>query len=249
MGTPEPPSWDPLGWAPRTSRISLILQPPLPMRDPHWLAGTTSRRVTGGRLAAVLLVMELLMSCEEEEVLRAQPCRNGTRWGRAWRRHREVTLAPAARAKVTSGLSQSRFPGLPQQHRKNTDVFLGRQQPNSAVSMEMGLGTAPRLGSHLSQAGSSAARDTRDWGEHGASRCTRDQGSSSGKNNPGADYSGHVLAGGGEAQGQGSTDLLKAKLQLQGRCPERCRAVQPLEDSSSLHSAQTAPSSLSFQPL
>lgn len=43
------------------------------MRDPHWLAGTTSRRVTGGRLAAVLLVMELLMSCEEEEVLRASP--------------------------------------------------------------------------------------------------------------------------------------------------------------------------------
>lgn len=169
MGTPEPPSWDPLGWAPRTSRISLILQPPLPMRDPHWLAGTTSRRVTGGRLAAVLLVMELLMSCEEEEVLRAQPCRNGTRWGRAWHRHREVTLAPAARAKVTSGLSQSHFPGLPQQHRKNTDIFLGRQQPNSAVSMEMGLGTASKLGSHLSQAGSSAGRDTRDWGELGDS--------------------------------------------------------------------------------
>ena len=31
-----------------TSRISLIFDPPLPMRDPHWLAGTTSRRVTGG---------------------------------------------------------------------------------------------------------------------------------------------------------------------------------------------------------
>lgn len=40
------------------------------MREPHWLAGTTSRRVTGGRLAAVLLVMELLMSCEEEEEFR-----------------------------------------------------------------------------------------------------------------------------------------------------------------------------------
>lgn len=80
-------------------------------------------------------------------------------------------------------------------------------------------------------------------GQHGASRCTRDQGSSSGKNNPGADYSGHVLAGGGEAQGQGSTDLLKEKLQLQGRCPERCRAVQ---DSSSLHSAQTASSPAAF---
>ena len=31
-----------------TSRISLIFDPPLPMRDPHWLAGTTNRRVTGG---------------------------------------------------------------------------------------------------------------------------------------------------------------------------------------------------------
>lgn len=126
LGTPERPLvGPPLCWAPHTSRISLILQPPLPMRDPHWLAGTTSRRVTGGRLAAVLLVMELLMSCEEEEVLRAQPCCNGTRWGRAWHRDSEVTLVPAAQAKVTSGLSQSHFPGLPQQPRKNTDVFRG----------------------------------------------------------------------------------------------------------------------------
>lgn len=31
-----------------TSRISLILDPPFPMREPHWLAGTTNRRVTGG---------------------------------------------------------------------------------------------------------------------------------------------------------------------------------------------------------
>lgn len=83
-------------------------------------------------------------------------------------------------------------------------------------------------------------------GQHRASRCTRDQGSSSGKNNPGADYSGHVLAGGGEAQGQGSTDLLKGKLQLQGRCPERCRAAQPVQESGSLHSAQTASSPAAF---
>lgn len=57
----------------------MILQPPFPMREPHWLAGTTSRRVTGGRLAAVLLVMELLMSCEEEESLREG--RGGARRG------------------------------------------------------------------------------------------------------------------------------------------------------------------------
>ena len=31
-----------------TSLISLILQPPFPMSDPHWLAGTTRRSVTGG---------------------------------------------------------------------------------------------------------------------------------------------------------------------------------------------------------
>lgn len=45
-----------------TSRISLILEPPLPIRDPHWLAGTTSRSVTGGLLVAGLLLMELMMS-------------------------------------------------------------------------------------------------------------------------------------------------------------------------------------------
>lgn len=45
-----------------TSRISLILQPPFPIREPHWLAGTTMRRVTGGLLVAVLFVIELLMS-------------------------------------------------------------------------------------------------------------------------------------------------------------------------------------------
>lgn len=39
---------------------------------------------------------------------------------------------------------------------------------------------------------------------------TGDEGrNGSGENKPSADYSGHVLAGGGEAQGHGSTDLLK----------------------------------------
>jgi len=35
--------------APVTSRISFILEPPLPMREPHWEAGTTNRKVIGGR--------------------------------------------------------------------------------------------------------------------------------------------------------------------------------------------------------
>lgn len=49
-----------------TSLISLILQPPLPMSEPHWLAGTTIRSVTGGFEVAVLLDMELLMSCAHQ---------------------------------------------------------------------------------------------------------------------------------------------------------------------------------------
>jgi hypothetical protein len=32
--------------APVTSRISLILDPPFPISDPHWEAGTIRRRVT-----------------------------------------------------------------------------------------------------------------------------------------------------------------------------------------------------------
>lgn len=31
-----------------TSRISLILVPAFPISDPHWLAGMTRRKVTGG---------------------------------------------------------------------------------------------------------------------------------------------------------------------------------------------------------
>lgn len=52
------------GWqaGPVTSLISLILEPPFPIRDPHWLAGTTSLSVTGGLLVAGLLLMELIMS-------------------------------------------------------------------------------------------------------------------------------------------------------------------------------------------
>lgn len=42
------PSWR--GWVPSplTSRISLILVPALPISEPHWLAGMTRRKVTGG---------------------------------------------------------------------------------------------------------------------------------------------------------------------------------------------------------
>jgi hypothetical protein len=35
--------------APVTSLISFIFEPPLPMSDPHWDAGTISRKVIGGR--------------------------------------------------------------------------------------------------------------------------------------------------------------------------------------------------------
>lgn len=45
-----------------TSLISFILEPPFPMREPHWLAGTTSLKVTGGLLVAGLLLMEFIMS-------------------------------------------------------------------------------------------------------------------------------------------------------------------------------------------
>lgn len=34
--------------APVTSRISLIFEPPFPINDPHWEAGTINRRVIGG---------------------------------------------------------------------------------------------------------------------------------------------------------------------------------------------------------
>lgn len=37
----------------QTSRISLILAPPLPIIDPHWLAGTTNRKVIGGIVVQV----------------------------------------------------------------------------------------------------------------------------------------------------------------------------------------------------
>lgn len=45
-----------------TSLISLIFEPPLPMSEPHWLAGKTRRSVTGGLLVTVLLIMDARIS-------------------------------------------------------------------------------------------------------------------------------------------------------------------------------------------
>lgn len=45
-----------------TSLISLILDPPLPMREPHWLAGMTNRKVTGGLLVTVPLATKAVRS-------------------------------------------------------------------------------------------------------------------------------------------------------------------------------------------
>lgn len=36
------------------------------MREPHWLAGTTSLKVTGGLLVAGLLLIELMMSLKQD---------------------------------------------------------------------------------------------------------------------------------------------------------------------------------------
>lgn len=68
-------------WAgdPVTSLISLILEPPLPIRDPHWLAGTTSLSVTGGLLVAGLLLMELMMSWGRRVHVLANNARSGHR--------------------------------------------------------------------------------------------------------------------------------------------------------------------------
>lgn len=48
-----------------TSLISFILAPPLPMREPHWLAGMTSRRVTGGLELMVPLATSAVRSWTE----------------------------------------------------------------------------------------------------------------------------------------------------------------------------------------
>lgn len=47
-----------------TSLISFIFAPPFPMREPHWLAGITSRRVTGGLELMVPLATNAARSCK-----------------------------------------------------------------------------------------------------------------------------------------------------------------------------------------
>lgn len=255
MGTPEPPWWAPPGLG--TTHLSDLLDlaasfanegPALAggHHKPEGDRGPAGSRAVGHGAA---------------DVLRG---RGGVEGSALLQRHALGTCLAQAQGgdAGTSGPGQGDlgafpvpFPRTSSAAQKKTQMyFWGEQQPNSAVSMETGLGTAPRLGPTSAKQepvlegtqGTGGGSGTPQLqGQHGASRCTRDQGSSSGKNNPGADYSGHVLAGGGEAQGQGSTDLLKAKPQLQGRCPGRCRAVQPLEDS--LHSAQTALSPAAFK--
>lgn len=50
---------------PPTSRISLILDPPFPISEPHWLPGKTKRSVTGGLLVTVLFVIAAVISWGE----------------------------------------------------------------------------------------------------------------------------------------------------------------------------------------
>ena len=52
--------------APVTSRISLILEPPLPIKEPHWEAGTMSRNVIGGR-GTVFGATKLFKSWKEKK--------------------------------------------------------------------------------------------------------------------------------------------------------------------------------------
>lgn len=67
-----------------TSLISFILAPPLPMREPHWLAGMTSRRVTGGLELMVPLATNAVRSWTEIWGKRRKMC-----WESAGRRKRE----------------------------------------------------------------------------------------------------------------------------------------------------------------
>ena len=53
--------------APVTSRISLILDPPLPIKDPHCEAGTISLKVIGG-LGTVAGDTKLAKSCKKKPI-------------------------------------------------------------------------------------------------------------------------------------------------------------------------------------
>lgn len=49
------------------------------MSEPHWLAGTTRRMVTGGLLVAVLLVIEVLISWREDHTTNGKRASKGCR--------------------------------------------------------------------------------------------------------------------------------------------------------------------------
>lgn len=136
-------------------------------------------------------------------------------------------------------------------HRRNA----GKQQPNSTASMETGLSTAP--GWVPPQPSRNRCwRGKRDWRKLGDSTA------------PGSAWSlplhqgsrqqlrekqsrrrlqRSCAAGGGEAQGQGSTDLLKSKAPAPRPAPRALQSHAAREDSGSLHPAQTAPSSAAFK--
>lgn len=64
-----------------TSLISLILEPPLPMSEPHWLAGMTSRSVTGGLLVTVPFATRAAKSLRDKH--RIDSVFNG-KWLKIW---------------------------------------------------------------------------------------------------------------------------------------------------------------------
>lgn len=52
-----------------TSLISLILEPPLPISEPHWLPGKTRRSVTGGLLVTLLFDIAALISYKNFRIM------------------------------------------------------------------------------------------------------------------------------------------------------------------------------------
>lgn len=164
------------------------------------------------------------MSCEEEELLRGAspawcPRQIGTQGGDVPSRGTgKMMPARVGKAKVTPGLSQSHFPRTSLAAQKQHSHILGKEEAKLCCLNENGglTPTSPAqeapAGSHHSQMGS--GRATAGGGQvvggsvhpqlpvqHRASRCNGGSGQEwlRGKNKPGADYSGHVLAGGGEA--------------------------------------------------
>lgn len=61
----DQPGWNRFVFWLLTSLISFIFAPPFPMREPHWLAGMTNRRVTGGLELMVPLATNAVRSWRE----------------------------------------------------------------------------------------------------------------------------------------------------------------------------------------